>query len=130
MTETIFSPQSCRTLQMAGSSLIAFARNIDDEDSLIVRNITAGRTVIVPFSRFGDFALSADHIEASAIYYNQHLFRGRLTKTESHHLMDFILKNYDLVFNYKPEAQVAIEKLLERDRVVIELNGEKIVDAS
>lgn len=130
MTDTIFTPGAHRVMELAGATLIAFARNIDDEDSLILRNKTAGRTVIIPMSKYGQFALSPSFIEQSADEYNKHLFRGRLTKTEGHKLLDFVLKNYDLVFNYKPEQEVAIQKLLERDRVVVTLNGEKVVDAS
>lgn len=44
--------------------------------------------------------------------------------------MDFVLKNYDLVFNYKPEIEVAINKLIERDRLVVTIDGEKMIDAS
>ncbi len=37
MTETIFTPQSMRTVNIANTTIIGFARNIDDEDSLILR---------------------------------------------------------------------------------------------
>ncbi len=130
MTETIFTPQSMRTANIANTTIIGFARNIDDEDSLILRNIGARRTIIIPFSKYGEFALSPESIDVAARQYSSHLFKTSLTKTEVHHLMDFVLKNYDLVFNYKPEIEVAINKLIERDRLVVTIDGEKMIDAS
>lgn len=130
MTETIFDPQGARSYQMCGQTLIAFARNIDDEDSLILRNIEAKRTQIIPMSRYGEFHAYPEQIGLAAIEYGNWLFGPRLTKHEAHKLADIVLNNYDLVFKYKPEREVVIEKLLERDRVVVTLNGEKVVDAS
>lgn len=49
MTETIFTPQSMRTVNIANTTIIGFARNIDDEDSLILRNIGQGEQSSFPF---------------------------------------------------------------------------------
>lgn len=122
-------PEKLRNYTLANNTLLCFAKNVNDEDALIVRNKTTRRTVIVPMSRFGEFNAFPEEIPRSILQYAQHLFSGRLTKGEAVRLADIVLDNYDLVFNHKPELEESIARMIERDRLVVTLDGEKIIDA-
>lgn len=129
--DSAISPEAVRSYDLAGSKILAFAKTVNDEDSLIVRNLSARRTVIVPMGRYGDFHHDSMQIGVAALEYACHLFPGRsLTKHEVHNLADIVLNNYDLVFNHRPEKELTLEQQMERAGLIVSVNGEKIIDAT
>lgn len=129
--DSAISPENVRSYDLAGNKLLAFAKTVNDEDSLIVRNLSAKRSVVVPMGRFGEFHAFPVEIGRAAIEYAAHLFPARsLTKHEVHNLADIVLNNYDLVFNHRPEQELSLEQLMERDGLIVKVDGETIIDAT
>lgn len=129
--DSAIAPENVRSYDLAGNKLLVFAKTVNDEDSLIIRNLSARRSVIVPMGRYGDFHAEAMQIGLAAMEYAAFLYPGRsLTKHEVHNLADIVLNNYDLVFNHRPEKELSLEQLMQRDGLIVKLHGETIIDAT